>query len=228
MKSRLPVIVVDGPAGAGKSTAGKALAKRLGFDYIDTGSIYRAIAWGVLRNGIDPACEGSVLEALGKMELGFLRGGADWRVLVDGKDVTDELRSDEVGRAASQLSAHARVRKNLLAIQRKAAAGGGVVVDGRDMGTVVFPDAEVKFFLDASLDERTQRRVGERGEALEPSQREALRRELEERDRRDSSREASPLRRAQDAVFIDTTNLTVDEVLRSMLQELKKRFGNLF
>ncbi|MFQ6110570.1 MAG: (d)CMP kinase [Nitrospinota bacterium] len=228
VKGRLPIIAVDGPAGAGKSTASRALAEKLGFDYIDTGSLYRAAAWGALRQGADPSSESSCLEALAKMELGFRRGGPSWRVLVDGKDVTEELRSDEVGRAASQLSAHPQVRQKMLPIQRRAAGGGGVVVDGRDMGTVVFPDAEVKFFLDASLEERARRRLEERGEPPEPSGGAALRQELEERDRRDSSREASPLRRAKDAIFLDTTNLTIDEVLKFMLQEVKTRCGYLF
>ncbi|MDP9400567.1 MAG: (d)CMP kinase [Actinomycetota bacterium] len=191
------VIAIDGPGGAGKSTVARAVAAALGFAYLDTGAMYRAVALAALRGAAAPA------EA--RFELGE-------RVLLDGEDVTAAIRTPEVSAQASRLAADPEVRRNLVARQREVLALGDHVAEGRDIGTVVVPEAEVKVFLTASPEERARRRAAELG--ADP---EGVLRELRERDERDASRAASPLVPAPDAVRVDTTGLAVDEVVERIV-----------
>lgn len=211
------IVAIDGPAAAGKSTAGKALAARLGYVYLDTGALYRAVAWLAERDGL--------LESTGR-ELGAMVRKADIRlegnpqrprVLVDARDVSAEIRTERMSQLSSRLSAMPEVRGALLALQRRLGEGGGVVMDGRDIGTVIFPDADVKFFVFASPVARARRRYAElaaKGVDADPEQ---VLVELEERDRRDSGRAHAPLKAADDAVAIDTTDLDPAAVLARML-----------
>lgn len=212
------VITVDGPAGSGKSTVSRLLAERLSCSYLDTGALYRAVALKALREGID-ADDTSGLEALCGRTRVTLRGGPGGatRVLVDDEDVTLLIRAPEVSMLASQVSAVAAVRQALLPIQREAAATGGIVAEGRDMGTVVFPDAPFKFFLTASIEERSRRRYLELVEKDPGISVDDVREDAARRDRRDSDRPVAPLRVAEGAIVIDSTNLSVSEVVEKML-----------
>jgi cytidylate kinase len=215
------VVAIDGPSGAGKSTVGRALAERLGYTYIDTGAMYRAIAWKALRTSV-PLESDSDLAALSEAtNLELVDGGR--RVRVDGADVTSEIRSPEVTSAASRVSVHGGVRRNMVARQRAMGLSGGVVLDGRDIGTAVFPDAEVKFYLDADPAQRARRRHEELQRAGAAVSLQTVEREVRERDHADSHRAESPLVRAADAIDLDTTALGLDEVLARMLAAVQSR-----
>jgi cytidylate kinase len=215
------VVAIDGPSGAGKSTVGRALAERLGYTYIDTGAMYRAIAWKALRTSV-PLESDSDLAALSEAtNLELVDGGR--RVRVDGADVTSEIRSPEVTSAASRVSVHGGVRRNMVARQRAMGLSGGVVLDGRDIGTAVFPDAEVKFYLDADPAQRARRRHEELQRAGAAVSLQTVEREVRERDHADSHRAESPLVRAADAIDLDTTALGLDEVLARMLATVQSR-----
>lgn len=215
---RQPLIVtIDGPAGAGKSTLAKLLSARLGYLYLDTGALYRGVAWKVLSAGADPADAGGISRLLASTALTVDLADHRMRVLVDGQDVTEQLRAPEVTRVASLVSANPGVRDWLLPVQRQVAARGNVVAEGRDMGTRVFPDAGIKFFLDASEDVRAGRRHRELMAAGHRVAMERTREDLRERDQRDRTREVAPLLPATDATIIDTSGMTVDEVLTRML-----------
>ena len=214
-----PVVAIDGPAGAGKSSVARALAERLGFSLLDTGAIYRTLAWCAVRDG------GSLQDnlALGLRAESLAIAFDGKRVLLEGKDVSQEIRSPEVSRDASTVSAHPAVRAALLGIQRRLASLGKVVVEGRDIGTVVLPDAPMKFFLTARPEVRAQRRYEEllsRGVAVDLERTLA---EIIERDRRDEEREVAPLRRADDAELVDTSDLPIDQVIRKMEQRARER-----
>src|SRR3954468_4999590 len=205
----MPVVAIDGPAGSGKSTVARAVAKRLGVAYLDTGAMYRSVAFAALGQGVDPA-DG---EALSKLAAGLdiQLGG---RVLVDGVDATVAIRGPEVTAIVSAVSAHPAVRTDMVRRQREwAAAHGGGVAEGRDIGTVVFPDADAKVFLTASEEERARRR--QRDDRAPDVN--AVAADLARRDAQDSNRAASPLRPADDAVVIDTTGRTVDAVVDEVL-----------
>lgn len=213
-------MAIDGPAGAGKSTVAKEVAKRLGYRYMDTGAMYRAVAWKVMRRGADPDDE----SALGQMLEGTVVDlGADEdspTVMLDGADVSGAIRTPEVGQMASRVSGMGVVRKRMADLQRAMGRSGGVVAEGRDMGTVVFPDAEVKIYLDASPETRARRRFRElagRGSALTLEQTLA---DVMRRDRRDRGRTVAPLRRADDAVLIDSTGLSVAAVIEKVLEHV--------
>jgi cytidylate kinase len=221
LRPRGIVVAIDGPSGAGKSTVGRALAERLGYTYIDTGAMYRAIAWKALRTSV-PLESDSDLAALSEAtNLELVDGGR--RVRVDGADVTSEIRSPEVSSAASRVSVHGGVRRNMVARQRAMGLSGGVVLDGRDIGTAVFPDAEVKFYLDADPAQRARRRHEELQRAGAAVSLQTVEREVRERDHADSHRAESPLVRAADAIDLDTTALGLDEVLARMLATVQSR-----
>jgi len=215
---REPVITIDGPAGAGKSTAARELARRLGYRLLDTGAMYRALAWAVREAGI-PAEDGPALRALLEQTTVEL---LEDRVLVNGTDVTGEIRSPEVGELTSLLTMLRPVRDKLTPVQRALAARGGVVLEGRDTGSVVCPDAEVKFYLDADLDARARRRqeeLAERGVRLDLS---AVRAEVARRDRQDRGRAIAPLVCPADAVVVDTTGLGEDVVVERLLEAVER------
>jgi cytidylate kinase len=200
-----PLIAIDGPAGAGKSTVSRALAERLGLDRLDTGAMYRAVAWRVLDQGIDPADQPAVAAVAAAA---CLEAGA--AVVVDGHDVTAAIRTPLVSAAVSAVAANPEVRRHLVERQRQwAKARDGGVVEGRDIGTVVFPEATLKVFLTASIEERSRRRAG--GESPEG---------LARRDRIDSTRSVSPLSQASDAHVLDTTGRSIDDVVEEVLSWL--------
>ncbi len=221
MSAIVAMVAIDGPAGAGKSSVARALAQRLGFSLLDTGAIYRSLAYTATERGVsftDGAALGSLAEAL---PIAF----DGTRVLLAGKDVSDEIRTPEVSRDASSVSAHAPVRAALLGIQRRLALAGKVVVEGRDIGTVVLPDAPMKFFLTARPEVRARRRYDElitRGQDVDLDR---TLQEIVERDRRDEEREVAPLRRADDAVLVDTSDLPLDRVIDQMEALARGRLG---
>jgi cytidylate kinase len=213
-RSRGLVVAIDGPSGAGKSTAGRALAERLGYVFLDTGAMYRALALAALRAGLSLEDPQAVAALAGRLELSLDPEGT---VRLQGEDVGPAIRTREVAVAASKVAAHGAVRRQMVALQRELGKEGGVVLDGRDIGTAVFPDAEVKFYLDADTKERAHRRHAELLASGAASDRDAIEREIRERDRADSSRADSPLTRAHDAVLLDTTELGPEQVLERML-----------
>ncbi len=222
MKKNGLVIAIDGPSGAGKSTAARRLAERLGYIYIDTGAMYRAIGWKAKREGIDPADEARLSDLCGRTEVTIKKDNSDPRFAVDGVDVTGEIRTPEMGMMASAVSKSRVVRARLLTLQRELGRGGGVVMDGRDIGTVVFPDADVKFYLEASAEERGKRRYLELKAKGMDVDRVRITKEIEERDRQDSGRALAPLKKADDALLIDSSAMSIDDVLDRMLSEIKK------
>ena len=221
MKKNGLVIAIDGPSGAGKSTAARRLAERLGYIYIDTGAMYRAIGWKAKREGIDPADEAKLADLCGRTEVTIKKDNSDPRFSVNGIDVTGEIRTPEMGMMASAVSKSPAVRARLLTFQRELGRGGGVVMDGRDIGTVVFPDADVKFYLDASAGERGKRRYLELKAKGMDVDRAQITKEIEERDRQDSGRALAPLKKADDALLIDSSAISIDDVLDRMLSEIK-------
>lgn len=204
------IVAIDGPAGAGKSTVGRAVAARLGLDYLDTGAMYRAITFAALRRGIDPTDHDDVVVLAGEVEM-TLDGLS---VTVDGVDATVEIRGREVTAAVSAVAANPGVRAELVRRQRSwVAARGGGVVEGRDIGSVVFPDATLKLFVTASPRVRAERRVAEIGGDVAEVEASII-----ERDRKDSTRADSPLTETPDAVLVDTTELSIDEVVRRVIE----------
>jgi cytidylate kinase len=217
------IIAVDGPSGAGKSTVGRRLARELGLLYIDTGAMYRAVALAVAGAGLEASDAVRVAEVARRASI-RLEGDPDsLRVFLDGRDVSEEIRGEEVGRDASVVSTIPAVRRELVRRQREMGAGGGVVLDGRDIGTVVFPAADVKFFLTADPEARARRRLDEERVRDERQTFAETLADINERDQRDATRDDSPLRAADDAVVIDTTQLSVEDVLRRMLQIVGER-----
>jgi len=217
------IITIDGPSGAGKSTLAKRLAKDLGYIYLDTGAMYRALALKVLRQGVDLAHDAGLAELVKSTEIDLRPQGDGLVVILDGRDVAAEIRTPEVSQMASRVSALGVVRARLLELQRSVARRGSVVAEGRDIGTVVFPQAEVKVFLDASVRERARRRYEELKSAGRPVDFDETLRELEERDQRDSERELAPLRKAVDAIEIDSSSANADQVAAMVLAEVRRR-----
>jgi len=217
-----PVVAVDGPAGAGKSSASRALARRLGFAYVDTGAMYRAVGVLAHERRIATDDDQRLADLVGALRFELVDGGE--RLLVDGRDVSVVIRQPEAGELASRVSTRPVVRERLVALQREFGAAGGVVMEGRDIGTVVCPDAPVKLYLTAEPAERARRRAVElrqRGQSVEET---ALARELSERDRRDTTRSHSPLRPAGDAVVLDTTHLDLEAVVDAMERIVRARW----
>ena len=217
------IVAIDGPAGAGKSTAARMLAKRLGYTLLDTGAIYRVMALRAREGDVDWADGPAVAALADGLELRFHLDGDLNRVFVDGKEVTTAIRTPEMSDGASRVSALPEVRAALLGIQRRIGAAGDVVVEGRDIGTGVFPDAGAKFFLTASTDERARRRVAELAAAGRPADAATTRAEIVARDERDSTRAAAPLRKADDAMEIDSSALGPDEVVARMAADVAAR-----
>jgi len=215
------IIAIDGPVAAGKSTVARLLAQRLGYCHIDSGAMYRALAWKACATGVDLTDEKALLALLERTAISLEPSGEGIRVLVDGEDVTERLRSPDIDAASSLASTHPLVRKQMVELQRAMGAGGGVIMDGRDIGTVVFPQASVKFYLAAALQERGRRRFrqthGDSGTL------EATIEEVKARDRRDMERTASPLKPAPDAIWIDTTSLSREEVVERMLDVIRRK-----
>jgi cytidylate kinase len=211
------VIAIDGPSGVGKSTAARRLAERLGVPYLDTGAMYRAVALAVLEAGADPADGEAVVEIAAAADLS-LAGGEDgsFSVRLDGRPVETRIRAPRVGEAASLVSTYPRVRQRLVALQRASARSFGAVLEGRDIGTVVFPDTPHKFFLTARPEIRAARRHAQLLEMGKEVSLAEVRREMEERDERDTGRAASPLKRDDSYVEVDTSELGVDEVVARM------------
>jgi CMP/dCMP kinase len=222
-----PVVAIDGPAGAGKSTVTKRVATELGYLLVDTGALYRAVALAALRAGVswdDSAALGKLAFQLvdeRAVELGTQAGGGV-AVLLRGEDVSIAIREPSVSQGASKVSAVPAVREALLDMQRAAGAQGGVVLEGRDIGTVVFPTAQAKFFLTASVDVRAQRRLDELLARGAPAQFEEVRREVAERDLRDSTRPIAPLMQASDALGIDSSVLSIDEVVARIVSRVRE------
>ena len=219
------IIAIDGPVGSGKSTVARRVADLLGYVYLDSGAMYRGVAWKALRDHVALDSEGSVAALAGATRIDLLSGDGGFRVLVDGVDVTKQIRSAAVAQAASKLAVIAGVRTVLVAEQRRAAGSGGVVMEGRDIGTVVLPDADLKIFLDASVEVRAERRRlehAQKGEVLEFSE---VLEEVRQRDRRDRERAVSPLVRAEDAVLVDNTAMSAEETARLIVLLAHEREG---
>jgi len=217
------IIAIDGPSGAGKSTLSKLLAQALGYVNIDTGAMYRCVALTAQRRRIDVADAAALAGVCSSLHLGFVRGDGAERVLLDGEDVSVAIRTPEVSLLTSKVAACPAVREALVRLQRELGEKGGVVLEGRDIGTVVFPSAEVKFFLVASARERGRRRYEElsaKGYSVDLDQTVT---EVEARDAADSAREHAPLLQAADAVPIDSTSMSIDEVLAEMLRVVQAR-----
>ena len=215
---RQPVVTIDGPAAAGKSTAARELARRLGFTLVDTGALYRALAWAVKEAGVaadDAPAVGKVLE---KTTVDF-EGG---RVIVNGRDITAQIRTPELGMLTSRLTRLQVVRDKLTPLQRRLARAGGVVLEGRDTGSVVCPWAEVKFYLDADLDERARRRREELAATGLPADYETVKAEVTQRDRQDMERDLAPLVRPEGALVLDSTALSPEAVVERMLDAVEQ------
>jgi cytidylate kinase len=214
------LITIDGPAGAGKSTVSRRLAEQLGYTYVDTGALYRAVALAAVTKGCAPDDDRGLAEICAGLTLRFEKSLKEPRLHSNGNDITESIRTPEITMLASAVSARHVVREYLLEVQREMGKRGGAVFEGRDMGTVVFPNADVKFYLDADLDTRALRRFKEL--ALEESSNELskVREDMKRRDENDSSRALAPLKAAADAVRIDSSPLTIDEVVETMLLEI--------
>ncbi len=224
--SRPSTIAIDGPAAAGKSTIGGLLAERLGYLYLDTGAMYRAVTWMALQQGVNVADQDGVTALARSIKIAITRPSVDdgrpYTVLVDGDDVTWDIRRPEVDRSVSPVSAYPGVRQVLTEQQRRIADDGCVVMIGRDIGTVVMPDADLKIYLDASPEERARRRYLELLERGEDAVYEKILRAMQLRDRIDSNRAVAPLRAAEDAIRVETDNLSIDEVLDMVEQAVKE------
>lgn len=217
------VVTIDGPAGAGKSTVAKRLARALGYRLLDTGAIYRAVALASARAGV-PWTDGPALARVAaELAIEFAFVGEVNHVYLAGEDVSEAIRTQEMSSGASQVSAHPEVRAALLDLQRRLGAGGGVVVEGRDTGTVVFPIADAKFFLTASVEERARRRAAELATKGQAADLETVLRETRERDERDAGRDVAPMRPAEDAVLVDSTGKSLDQVVAEIEDEVRAR-----
>jgi len=217
------IIAIDGPSGAGKSTLGKALARRLGYLYIDSGAVYRAVASLALDRGVSPSDEATVAAVARDAKIVLVGDPDHLKVLLNGADVTSRIRMADASHASSIVATLPRVRVEVVEKLREMSRTGSIVMDGRDIGTWVFPDAEVKFFLDASLEERASRRWKEERERGRQVSADEVRAEIEERDARDRARTATPLVKASDAIPIDTSNLDIEALVDRTLEIIKKR-----
>ncbi|MCR5545236.1 MAG: (d)CMP kinase [Lachnospiraceae bacterium] len=216
-------VAIDGPAGAGKSTIAKRLAKELGFIYVDTGAMYRGIGLYMLQNNIDGNDEAKVSEAVGDVVVSISYENGAQIVLLNGKDVSGEIRTEEVSAMASKTSAYKAVREKLLDLQRDMAAANDVLMDGRDIGTTILPNADVKIYLTASVETRAKRRYDEyvaKGQSCDLS---AIEEDIKTRDHNDMTRKISPLKKADDAIEVDTSNMGIDEVVETIKKICKEK-----
>ncbi|MCG3766733.1 (d)CMP kinase [Vibrio cincinnatiensis] len=225
MSLQTAVITVDGPSGAGKGTLCMLLAKKLGFQLLDSGAIYRVLALAAIHHGVDIESEDALVPLATHLDVQFIAEGELVKVILEGEDVSRELRKEETGMAASKVAALPRVREALLRRQRAFDQGHGLVADGRDMGTVVFPKATVKIFLDASAHERAKRRYKQLQLKGLDVKFDALLSEIQERDARDRNRSVAPLRPAEDALLLDSTTLSIDEVVDKALQYIESKLA---
>jgi cytidylate kinase len=223
---RRPVIAIDGPAGAGKSTMAAHLARRFGFLNLETGAMYRALALKAIENDLDFGDEAALMELAERTRIGLEPQREGNRVLLDGTDVSRRVRDADVTAAASRVSVHPKLRAWMVDLQRRLGEKGGVVMEGRDIGTVVFPDAEVKIFLDAAPEVRGSRRFQQGAGAASAPREEAVVKELKERDERDRNRAESPLRAAADAVILDSTEMGLAEVLARAETIVREHVGD--
>ncbi|HUX08995.1 MAG TPA: (d)CMP kinase [Terriglobia bacterium] len=217
------VIAIDGPAGAGKSTVARMLARRLEFDYVDSGATYRAAALKVIESGVAPENEEAIARVVAAADIRFVPGQQQPQVFLDGKDVTVSIRTPEVAAAASRVSRLPAVREKLIGLQRSLLKAPGVVMEGRDIGTVVFPDADLKIFLKAEPEERARRRVQQNQEQGRPSSLQDTLSAMSSRDELDAKRQASPLVPAADASILDSTRLSAEEVVEQILELARKK-----
>ncbi|WP_029487958.1 (d)CMP kinase [Candidatus Epulonipiscium viviparus] len=222
------IIAIDGPAGAGKSTIAKEIAQKLGWVYIDTGAMYRAVALCILSQGIDLTDTNTITAALANIQIKISHINKNQHIFLNKEDVTNKIRTSEISNAASTIAAISAVRDNLVQLQRTLAHTTNVVMDGRDIGSVVFPNADLKIFLTASLAERTNRRFKEQTENGKIVEWNKIFSEIELRDKADCSRVDSPLIQAEDAILVDTSNLTADMVVDHILQLAKDKVGVQF
>ena len=222
MKRKL-IITIDGPSGAGKSTVSQLLAEKLKYQYIDTGALYRVVALKVKQENLDPEDEDGLSLLCNRLDVCFGKKNGKLGFFLEGKDVSEEIRTPEMSLLASGVSAKKVVRDALLKIQRKLGDGGGIVVEGRDMGTVVFPEAEVKFFLNASLNIRGERRFKQYRDKGKVFDLDKIIREIEKRDSDDTRRAPSPLKPADDAIEVDSTKMNLEEVVEAMLKIVQQR-----
>jgi len=222
MKRKL-TIAIDGPSGSGKSTTARLSAQRLGYTYVDTGAMYRAITLHVLNNNVPIKNKSRVVTEAAEVQIQFTRSGDRLEVLLDGKNVTEKIREPRVDKAVGFVSEIPGVRAILVNLQRSLAEDGGVVMEGRDIGTRVLPKADLKFYLDANVDTRAARRQKQLAEQGIEIELETVKQEIIERDRRDSEREESPLQVAKDAILIDTTNLSIEDQVDMIVDCVKKK-----
>ena len=214
------IIAIDGPAGSGKSTVAKFIAKRLNYRYIDTGSMYRAVAWSAEKKDIDLSDENAVGQWVTQLKIEFVADPAGQQVKVNGENATGLLKNEVVGRGAAKVAAQKRVREILVAKQQEIGRSGNVVMDGRDIGTQVFPNAELKFFMDADAEERGKRRYLELKEKNLDVDLENIIAEIKQRDYEDRTRAISPLCPAEDAIKIDTTKFAIEEVIDKVMEQI--------
>lgn len=217
------IVAIDGPSGSGKSTVAKCLAGKLGYMYIDTGAMYRAVALQAKRDNIDINDSAALIRLCESVKLEFVPDNGGLRTILNGEDVSEAIRTPEMSMAASDISARKEVRQALLSLQRRMGENGGVVLEGRDVGTVIFPNAEAKFFLDASLEERGKRRYKELAAKGMNVSLEQTVEDVRKRDINDSSREIAPLKMADDAVLVDSTNIGVEEVVGKMIEVVEEK-----
>ncbi len=216
-------IAIDGPAGAGKSTIAKRVAKEMGYIYVDTGAMYRSLALYFIRLGIDKGDEARISEAVKGADVTIKYVNGEQQVLLNDENVTGLIRTEEVGNMASASSVYSSVRSKLLDLQRNLAASNDVIMDGRDIGTCVLPNAQVKVFLTASVDTRADRRYKELVEKGENPDLDKIKKDIEERDYRDSHRENAPLRQADDATLVDSSNMSIEEVVDAIINLCKDK-----